>query len=253
MNRDKGKFEPNYIKIDYKNKTKFLNDYDIKEEDLDLKAIIESYEQNVSLDELDSLLNKLIPKNTNDLLKLNIEQCKLYKKQFPFTKKNLNESVNRILATDYKSNFVFNKQNVGDVSRVLCNIFESIKKYKINNENKLKDKIKNITLKEEDIFKMFIDIEKIDEEKTRIKQKFRNTIYGNQNPYNSTGNLPIVYELHKAESTENNDDGLTSFTKKKNNLYTNYSSDSVSEDSDEDDDNKSFIQKLFKIKKKKKS
>ncbi len=258
MNLDKGKFEPKFIKIDYKNKIKVINELDIKEEDLDLKAVIQSFEQQVSLDDLNSLIYKLIPKNTNDLFKLNIEQSKLYKKQFPYTKKNLYESVNRILATDYKSNFVFNKQNVGDVSLVLCTIFESIKKYKINNENKLKEKIKNITLNENDIFNMFIDIEMMNKKKseriTRMrKKKIRNTFYGNQNPlfYNSTGNLPMVKELCKEENKENNDDRLTSIKKKKDDLFINFSSDSISENSDEDDNqNKSIIQKFFGKKKK---
>ena len=108
MNLENDNFEPNYIKMNYKNEIRFIKELDTQEDNLDLEAIIESFGQEIKLDELNQIFYKLIPKNNSDLLKLNIELSKLYKKHFPFTMKNLIDSVNRILASDYKSNFALN-------------------------------------------------------------------------------------------------------------------------------------------------
>ena len=255
MNIENENFEPNYIKMNYKNEIRFINELDIQEDNLDLETVIESFGQEIKLDELNPLFYKLIPKNNSDLLKLNIEQSKLYKKHFPFTMKNLIDSVNRILASDYKSNFVFNKQNLEDVSRVLTHIFESIKKYNIKNEKKLMEKIKNIYLNEKDIFNMFIDKDMMDEKKIerakRIKRKLKYKFYNSKNPsyFNSTGNLPMVHELSHEENIDNKDDSTTITKKKKDSLYKIYSSDSENDfnsaDNESEEKNKN-IKKLFK-------
>ena len=44
MNIEKNEFNPNYIKLDFQNKTKLTTNADIEEEESDLKAIIESFE-----------------------------------------------------------------------------------------------------------------------------------------------------------------------------------------------------------------
>ena len=249
------KFKPNYIKLDLHNKIKLKNKLDIKEEESDLKTIIESFEQQVTLEELNSFIYKFIPKNTNNLFKINLEQSKHYKKHFPFNDQNIIESIRRILATDYKSNFIFNNQNLEDVSRVLTYIFESLKKYNITNENILKERIKNIKLNIHDIFNMFIDIDMMNEKKSernyRLRNKLKLKFYANQNPiyFNSTGNLPTVHELNNEENfDDNNDDGLTINKKNKNNLYNIYSSSSENDD-DNDGDNNSKKEGSNKIKK----
>ena len=217
--------EYNYIKIDVSNKNKLKNKFDSKEENLDLKTVIESFEQQITLEELDPFIFKLIPKNYNDLFKMNLEQSKLYKKKFSFTKRNLIDSVNRILATDFKSNFVFNRQNLEDITCILIHIFN-----------------------------MFINIEMMNEKKSERAFRLRNNklkthFYSNQNfkYFNSTGNLPIVHELRTEENFENNNDSKTSKSKKnKETLYRIYSSDSESEDIDEN--NKGGKKKIGKIK-----
>ena len=242
MNLENKEFDTNYIKIDLRNKIKLKNDSDIKEEDSDLKTVIESFKQQVTLEELNSFINKLIPKNINDLLKINIEQSKKYKKEFPFTNQSVIDSVNRILASDFKSNFAFNKRNIEDVSLILYHIFESLKKYNIKNEKILKERINNIKLNINDIFNMFINIDMMNEKKHNKEYKKRNKLkvkfYSNRNPlsYNSTGNLATVKEKDNEEN-DNNDDGLTSKSKNDKNIL--YSSGSESSDNN-DNNNKSY-------------
>ena len=242
MDIEKNELNPDYIKLDFQNKTKLKTESDIEEEDSDLKAIIESFEQQITLKELNPFINKFIPKNINNLFKFNLEQSKIYKKQFSFTNEDLIDSVRKILATDYKSNFAFNKQNIEDVSRVLTHIFESLKKYNITNENILKERIKNIKLNLNDIFNMFIDIEMMNAKKSeriyRLRKKLRLKFYANQNPiyFNSTGNLPTVHELLKEENIE--EDIITTKSKKnKNFLYKIYSSSSENDDDSEENNN----------------
>ena len=258
MNSENGEIEPNYIKLDFSNKIKFINESDINEEESDLKTVIESFKQQITLEELNSLIYKLIPKNTKDIYKINIEQSKQYIKQFPFSKRNLKDSVNRILASDFKKNFVFNKQNIEDVSRILSHIFNSMKKFDINNEIKLKERIEKIKLNERDIFNMFIDIEMMNEKKSERKllierNKFRMRFYSNQNQkfFNSTGNLTMIHSLKKEENLDNNNNNNNgiSTSKSKNFLYKICSSSSESNEDDEEDiedKNKNKIKKIFK-------
>ena len=238
MNLENGGIEPNYIKIDFKNRIKFINEKDINEDNLDLEAVIESFTQQITLEELNSFIYKLIPKNRNDIYKLNIEQSKQYIKQYPYTEQNLIDSVNRILASDFKSNFVFNKQNLEDVCRVISHAFSSIKKFDINNEKNLLERIKNIKLNEKDIFNMYIDIEMMNEKKSertnRIRNNLRAKFYGNQNQiyFNSTGNLQMIHSLKKEEI----DIKTSKSRKNKSKLYEIYSLNNENENNSEDED-----------------
>lgn len=238
MNLESGGIEPNYIKIDFKNRIKFINENDINEDNLDLEAVIESFTQQITLEELNSFIYKLIPKNRNDIYKLNIEQSKQYIKTYPYTEQNLIDSVNRILASDFKSNFVFNKQNLEDVCRVISHAFLSIKKFDINNEKNLLERIKNIKLNEKDIFNMYIDIEMMNEKKSertnRIRKNLRAKFYGNQNQiyFNSTGNLQMIHSLKKEEI----DIKTSKSRKNKSKLYEIYSLNNENENNSEDED-----------------
>ena len=231
--------DSNSIKLDFINKIRLKNKSDINEENSDLNTIIESYKQQMTLEELNKFIYKLIPKNINDSFKAKIEQSKQYKKQNPFTNENRIDSINRILAKDFKSNFAFNKQNLEDVSIILSYIFETLKIYKITNEKILKEKIKNIKLNIHDIFNMFIDIDLINKKKSerkyRLKNKLRMKFYGNQNPifFNSTGNLSIVQELHNEDNFDHDE---LKYKSKKNKDYLSkiYSSSSENEESEED-------------------
>jgi hypothetical protein len=252
MNLESGGIEPNYIKIDFKNRIKFINENDINEDNLDLEAVIESFTQQITLEELNSFIYKLIPKNRNDIYKLNIEQSKQYIKQYPYTEQNLIDSVNRILASDFKSNFVFNKQNLEDVCRVISHAFSSIKKFDINNEKNLLERIKNIKLNEKDIFNMYIDIEMMNEKKSertnRIRNSLRAKFYGNQNQiyFNSTGNLQMIHSLKKEEI----DIKTSKSRKNKSKLYEIYSLNNENDNNSEDEDEGEITQKFKKVFKK---
>ena len=242
------KDEFNYIKLDFSNKNKLKNESDIQEEISDFKTVIESFEQQITLEELNSFIYKFIPKNINDLFKINIEQAKKYKKEFPFTKQSMINSVNRILATDFKSNFAFNKQNLEDVSRILSHIFESLKKFSIKNQKTLEERINNIKLNINDIFNMFIDIEMMNEKKNKrssliISNQFRTKFFSNQKRkfFNSSKHLTKVKEKYNEENSENNCD--TTIKEDKNSAKSKRNRKSLINyiySSNSDSDNNSF-------------
>lgn len=251
MNLESDGIESNYIKLDFKNRIEFINEKDINEENSDLEAVLESFTQQIELEELNSFIYKLIPKNRNDIYKLNIEQSILYTKQFPYTEQNLIDSVNRILASDFKSNFVFNKQNLEDVCRIMSHAFSSIKKFNINNEKNLLERIKNIKLNEKDIFNMYIDIEMMNEKKSertnRIRNNLRAKFYGNQNPiyFNSTGNLSMIHSLKK-EKKQKNDTKTSKSRKNKSKLYEIYSLNNENDNNEDKEEEEGEITYKFK-------
>ena len=123
--------EPKYIKIDFKNKLILKNDSDIKEEISELEIISKLFEKEVPLEQINSFIDKILDKNTNDTFKYNKEYIKQYKKEFPFTEQDLSESIKRVLSSNYYPNFAFNKTNIEDISRILCFSYKSLKKYGI--------------------------------------------------------------------------------------------------------------------------
>ena len=241
--------EKKYIKLDFKNKIKLKNDSDIKKETFILKTITEYFQKELSLNEINPLINKLIDKDNDNIFKSNKDLSKKYKKEFPFTQQDLYQSVRRILSSNYYPNFIFNKKNIEDVSRTLCYSYKSMKKYGINTEEKLKKKLENITIEEKDIINMYIDFdlikflinaektEKINRKRNQLKSKF----YANKNPksFNSTGNLATIKEIQNEENIEINvDDNITTKNNKTND-------DSNSSESDSDN-NSEGVQKIFK-------
>ena len=157
--------ESNYLKIDFKNKIQLLNDMDKKEEMSELEILSKYFEKPLPLEELNSFIYKLIDKNTNDSFKYNKDLIKQYKKEYPFTEQASYESVKRILSSNFSPNFAFNKTNIEDISRVLYYAYKNMKKYGINNEEKLKAKLNNINLEEKDLINMYIDFDLIRNDK----------------------------------------------------------------------------------------
>ena len=196
------------IKIDFKNKFRLKKISEIKEELSLLNKLTKSYEKEIQLNEINSLINKILEKNNNDIYKNNKEYSKTYKKEFPFTEQDLNESVKKVISSNYFPNFIFNKRNIQDISRILYYSFKNMKNYGINNEEKLKKKMENISIKEKDIINMYIDFDLIKKEKSEIN---KNKLYANKNPkcFRSTGNLATINELSHEESEESNLNGLT--------------------------------------------
>ena len=202
------------IKIDFQNKFRLKKISEIKEELSLLNKLTKSYEKEIQLSEINSLINKILDKNNNDIYKNNKEYSKSYKKEFPFTEQDLNESVKKVISSNYCPNFIFNKRNIQDVSRILYYSYKNMKNYGINNEEKLKKKIENISIKEKDIINMYIDFDLIKGEKSEIN---KNKLYANKNPksFRSTGNLATINELSQ-ESEESNINGLTAKVNKIN-------------------------------------
>ena len=221
--------ETNYIKIDFKNKLNIKNDIDIKEEESELNIIYKYFEKEYPLEEINSFIDKKLDKNTNDSFKYNKDFIKQYKKEFPFTEQDISESVKRILSSSYYPNFIFNKKNIEDVSRVLYYSYKKMKKYGINNEEKLRKKLENISIEEKDLINMYIDFDLIKNEKwEKISQKRKRNryqFYANKNP-NSTGNLATINELYHEENVVNNKDILTSKNSKTNDIINSSGSDS---------------------------
>ena len=202
------------IKIDFHNKFRLKKISEINEELSLLNKLTKSYEKEIQLSEINSLINKILDKNNNDIYKNNKEYSKSYKKEFPFTEQDLNESVKKVISSNYCPNFIFNKRNIQDVSRILYYSYKNMKNYGINNEEKLKKKIENISIKEKDIINMYIDFDLIKGEKSEIN---KNKLYANKNPksFLSTGNLATINELSQ-ESEESNINGLTAKVNKIN-------------------------------------
>ena len=195
------------ISIDFQNKFRFKKIQEIKDELSLLNKLTKSYEKEIQLSEINTLINKILEKNNNDIYKNNKEYSKSYKKEFPFTEQDLNESVKKVLSSNYYPNFIFNKRNLQDISRILYYAFKNMKNYGVNNEEKLKKKIESITIQEKDIINMYIDFDLIKREKSEIN---KNQLYLNKNPksFRSTGNLATINELSQ-ESEESNINGLT--------------------------------------------
>ena len=221
--------ESNYLKIDFKNKIQLLNDMDKKEEMSELEILSKYFEKPLPLEELNSFIYKLIDKNTNDSFKYNKDLIKQYKKEYPFTEQASYESVKRILSSNFSPNFAFNKTNIEDISRVLYYAYKNMKKYGINNEEKLKAKLNNINLEEKDLINMYIDFDLIRNDKwekiVKKRKQLRNKLYANKNP-NSTGNLAVINELYQEENNENKKDGLTVKNNKTNDTINSSGSDS---------------------------
>ena len=224
--------EPKYIKIDFKNKLILKNDSDIKEETSELEIISKLFQKEVPLEQINSFIDKILDKNTNDTFKYNKDYIKQYKKEFPFTEQDLSESVKRVLSSNYYPNFAFNKTNIEDISRILCFSYKSLKKYGINTEEKLKKKLENISLEEKDLINMYLDFDLIKSDKwdktLEKRRKYRSKLYANKNPksFNSTGNLATVKELCNEENIiENNKDIMTTKNSKTNDNINSSGSD----------------------------
>ena len=154
-------FELNYIKLNTKNEIRLVG-----KEDYELETIAFMMSTNEFKDEnigkkLSQFIKRTIPESS-DILKLNIEYCKQITKLLNADKKkNYYSSVNHILSVDFKDKFIFNKTNLLDVSIILINCFNELKKYKINTPKEFKAAISKIEFKKYDFYKIFANVEYI--------------------------------------------------------------------------------------------
>ena len=151
-------YELNFIKIDSDNNIKLIGTDDLELEMLDLMTCVSPFE----MESIDGILLKFfrqfIPK-VQDLVQTNIELIKKNKKlTHPDKKTNLiNDSINRILSTDFKDTFIFNKTNIEDVYNILSNSFLDIKKYKISSYDDLKEALKKLKFEKYKIDKLYFN------------------------------------------------------------------------------------------------
>ena len=151
-------YELNFIKIDSDNNIKLIGTDDLELEMLDLITCVSPFE----MESIDGILLKFfrqfIPK-VQDLVQTNIELIKKNKKlTHPDKKTNLiNDSINRILSTDFKDTFIFNKTNIEDVYNILSNSFLDIKKYKISSYDDLKEALKKLKFEKYKIDKLYFN------------------------------------------------------------------------------------------------
>ena len=165
-------FELNYLKIDSKNDLRLLGKEDFEMETISFMSVINIFSEEKIGKNVSSFLKKIIPETT-DILKANQEYSKQFLKRINTDKKGYYSSVNHILATNYKEQFIFNKTNLQEVCYLLTYAFNEIKKYKINTGKDFKDIISKIKFEKYDFFKIYANYEYL---KNRDKDKNDQTL-----------------------------------------------------------------------------
>lgn len=150
-----------YIKIDSTNKLQFLDSEDLDIEALELKSSVDSFAEEFIGSNMTQLINTILPKFTEPL-KTNLELIKQYLKSQPKkTEQEINDSINRIIASDFQENFVFNEKNVEDVCQTLCIGFETIRKKNWNVWNEPENLVKYLNFEDIDIINLYMNNEKV--------------------------------------------------------------------------------------------
>ncbi len=165
-------FELNYLKIDTKNDIRLLGKEDFEMETISFMSVISIFAEEKIGKNVSSFLKKIIPETT-DILKANQEYSKQFLKIINTDKKGYYSSVNHILATNYKEQFIFNKTNLQDVCYILTYAFNEMKKYKINTGKDFKNIISQIKFEKYDFFKIYANYEYL---KNRDKDKNDQTL-----------------------------------------------------------------------------
>ena len=153
-------YELNFLKIDSNNNAKLMGIEDIELEMLDLMACVSPFEAESMDGILLKFFKKFIP-TIQDLLKTNIELSRQFLKHSDKKGLNFTESINRILSTDFKEKFIFNKINIQDVCNILTISFNDIKKFKISNFAEFQVVLKKLNFKKYNLDKLYLNNEYI--------------------------------------------------------------------------------------------
>ena len=208
-------YELNYLKINCNNNVKLTAAEDYELEMFDLITIIPpDAEEKGKIDGVLLKYYKRFIPPLQDLLKTNIDLGKQFQKNFHFDKKNtaLNESVNRILSTDFKGKFIFNKINVQDVSIILSSAFSETRKYKISNFAEFNQAVKKIDFQKYKFDKLYLNTEFV---KNRSNTLNQNRSVRSNSSNSSITPIKVLYE----ENIEIEDYLLYNKKKKFNNPY----------------------------------
>ena len=151
-------YELNFLKINSNNNAKLIGVEDYELEFLDLMACVSPFESETIDGILIKFFKKFIP-SVQDLIKTNIELSKQFLKVAHSDKKgfNISESINRILSTDFKEKFIFNKINIQDVCNILAFSFNDIKKFKISSYPEFQTVLKKINFNKYKIDKLYLN------------------------------------------------------------------------------------------------
>ena len=166
-------YELNFLKIDCNNNVKLIATDDYELEMLDLMACVSPFEQ----ESIDGILLKFFKKflpSGQDIVQINIEISKKYIKLVHSEKKvnKIIESINRILSIDFRDTFIFNNTNIQDITNIMANGFNDIKKYKISNYAELKEALQKLNFNKYKVDKLYLNTE-------YINKKFSNLSRGN--------------------------------------------------------------------------
>ena len=178
-------FELNCVKIDSKNEIRLIGveDYEIEFSSF-IFATKEYQDENIGK-KISQLLKKTI-QESEDMIKLSFEYCKQIAKLINADKKkNYYSSINNILSIDFKDKFIFNKANLLNVSTILVNCFNELKKFKINTAKEFKSAFSKVDFKKFDFYKIFANLEYIkNKEKndttlnnSRVSSQYKSTTF----------------------------------------------------------------------------
>ena len=205
-------YELNYLKIDSNNNVKLIGVDDYELEMFDLMTIIPpDADEKVTIDGvLLKYFKKLIP-SLQDPLKTNIEMSKQFLKIFHPDKKNtlLNDSVNRILSTDFKGKFIFNKTNLIDVTIILSSAFSEIKKYKITNNSEFNLAVRKIDFQKYKFNKIYLNNE-------YLKNRSNTLNFPNNSMTSNSSNSSITPIKELYDENIENDDNIKNVNKSNN-------------------------------------
>ena len=242
-------YELNFMKIDSNNNVNLIGVNDFETELIYLMEIMASFEG----ESIDGILlkyfNKFIP-STQDLLKTNIELSKQTIKNIHSDKNtsSLSDSVNRILSIDYKGKFIFNKKNIQDVSNILSNSFNDLKKYKITSFTEFQQIIKKIDFKKYKINQLYLNNEYIKNKKNNLNHlSFSRTKTGGFSTNSSFKELNEESEYDdnpKFVNRYNNKEIGITYIDNKNIICSSYLTEDYNYD-EENDDRKLLTKECF--------
>ena len=155
-----------FFKISGKNELKFLTEEDKKQNMEKIYSMLIELQDEKIGNEINKYISLRIPKFDKDPLSISNEIMNVYIKDYQINFKNdsFNEIINKLLSNPNQKEFIINKKNNADLTKILCCCFSQFKKYKIKKINELESKIKEV-----------------DFENINVEQYYRNNNYYRNN------------------------------------------------------------------------
>ncbi len=143
-----------FFKISGKNELKFLTEEDKKQNMEKIYSMLFELQNEKIGNEINKYISTRIPKFDKDSISISNEIMKVYIKDYQINFKNesFNEIINKLLSNPNQKEFIINKKNNSDLTKILCCCFSQFKNYKIKKINDLESKIKEV-----DIEKVYVE------------------------------------------------------------------------------------------------